>query len=63
MQALTSTDENDVEVARKVLKNTTAGTLYMHEGFHVDDDTQFTRSWFAWANTLYAIFVIDKILK
>lgn len=63
MRALTSTQKADVESARKVLKNTTAGTLYMHEGFHVDDDTQYTRSWFAWANTLYAIFIMDCVLE
>lgn len=62
MQALTSTDAADVERAREILKSTTAGTLYMHEGFDVNDDYKFTRSWFAWANTLYAIFIMDCVL-
>jgi meiotically up-regulated gene 157 (Mug157) protein len=25
----------------------------MHESFHQDDPTRFTRAWFAWANTLF----------
>lgn len=62
MQALTSTNKEEVQQIRQILKSTTAQTNYMHEAFHVDDDRQFTRSWFAWANTLYAIFVIDCIL-
>lgn len=63
MQALTSADRNEVEKIRQILKSTTAQTNYMHEAFNVDDDRQFTRSWFAWANTLYAIFIIDCVLE
>lgn len=62
MEALTSTDGETVKRARECLKNTTNGTLYMHEGFHVDDDSKFTREWFAWANTLYAIFIMDCVI-
>jgi meiotically up-regulated gene 157 (Mug157) protein len=29
----------------------------MHEAFHKDDATQFTRKWFAWANTLFGELV------
>ena len=27
---------------------TTGGKGVMHEGFHVDDDTRYTREWFSW---------------
>jgi meiotically up-regulated gene 157 (Mug157) protein len=30
----------------------------MHEAFHKDDAKQFTRKWFAWANTLFGEFVL-----
>lgn len=63
IQALTSKDKDEILQIRQILKSTTAQTNFMHEAFHVDDDKQFTRSWFAWANTLYALFVIDCILK
>jgi meiotically up-regulated gene 157 (Mug157) protein len=31
----------------------------MHESFHKDDPTKFTRPWFAWANTLFGELVLD----
>ncbi len=63
IQALTSLDKEEKAEIREVLKNTTAGTLFMHEGFNVNDPMEFTREWFAWANTLYAIFVIDVVMN
>jgi meiotically up-regulated gene 157 (Mug157) protein len=30
----------------------------MHEAFHKDDANNFTRKWFAWANTLFGELVI-----
>jgi meiotically up-regulated gene 157 (Mug157) protein len=29
----------------------------MHESFHKDDPSNFTRKWFAWANTLFGELV------
>lgn len=62
IQALTTLDGNEVAKIREILKNTTANTLFMHEGFNVDNHFEFTREWFAWANTLYAIFIMDCII-
>ena len=33
----------------------------MHESFHKDDATRFTRSWFAWANTLFGELIIKLV--
>jgi len=33
----------------------------MHESFHKDDPTKFTRPWFAWANTLFGEFVLKVV--
>ena len=38
---------------------TTGGKGVMHEGFHVDDDTRYTREWFSWANAMYAELFLD----
>jgi meiotically up-regulated gene 157 (Mug157) protein len=57
MQALTSTDDAEIAELLRMLMDTDAGTGYMHEGFHVDDPEQFTRPWFAWANSLFAELV------
>ena len=42
-----------------MLKKTHGGTGFMHETFHKDDPTNFTRSWFAWANTLFGELIIN----
>lgn len=63
MEALTSDDEATTERILEYLLTTDADTGFMHESFHKDAPEKFTRSWFAWANTLFSIFVIDKILK
>jgi meiotically up-regulated gene 157 (Mug157) protein len=61
LRALTSND--DAEIARSIhfLKTTHAGTGFMHEAFHKDDATRFTRKWFAWANTLYGEFILHVL--
>ncbi|MDO6390116.1 glycoside hydrolase family 125 protein [Pontibacter sp. BT731] len=53
MQALTSQDDAEIQKCIGMLKSTHAGTGFMHEAFHKDDASQFTRKWFAWANTLF----------
>lgn len=58
MQALTSTDDTEILDCLNTLVNTTAGTKLMHESFDKDDDTRFTRPWFAWANSLFAELVL-----
>lgn len=59
MRALTS--DNDAEISQCLawLKTTTAGTGFMHEAFNKDDPSNFTRPWFAWANTLFGELILD----
>lgn len=54
MQALTSNDPKEVQEIVDTILRTDADTGFMHEGFHVDDPAEFTRPWFAWANSLFA---------
>ncbi len=53
LRAITSIDEKEITHCVKNLMATHAGTGFMHESFHKDDATKFTRKWFAWANTLF----------
>lgn len=53
MRALTSTDSAEITQCIKWLIASHAGTGFMHESFHKDDASKFTRKWFAWANTLF----------
>ncbi len=58
MRALTSDDDDEILFCLRMLKSTHAGTGFMHESFHQDDPARFTRSWFAWANTLFGELVV-----
>jgi uncharacterized protein len=57
MRALTSTDDDEIYAMLKTLATTDAGTGFMHEGFDADDPEKYTRSWFAWANSLFGELV------
>ncbi len=54
MQILTSSDKDEIMQCLDMLSRTHAGTNFMHESFNVDNPENFTRVWFAWANTLFA---------
>jgi meiotically up-regulated gene 157 (Mug157) protein/transglutaminase-like putative cysteine protease len=53
MRALTSTDDKEIATCIQQLKTSHAGTGFMHETFNKDNASNFSRSWFAWANTLF----------
>ncbi len=59
MRALTANNDYDIVSSLKMLQNTHAATGFMHESFMKDDPTQFTRKWFAWANTLFGELVLN----
>ncbi len=58
LRALTSTDPKEIQLCLHMLKNTHAGTGFMHESFNKDNPNNFSRSWFAWANTLFGELII-----
>jgi meiotically up-regulated gene 157 (Mug157) protein len=58
MQALTSRSEDEIVGCLRLLKDTHAGTGFIHETFWKDDPAQFTRTWFAWANTLFGELIV-----
>ena len=53
MRGLTSKDDNEIKLCIEMLRKTHGGTGFMHESFHKDDAANFTRKWFAWANTIF----------
>jgi meiotically up-regulated gene 157 (Mug157) protein len=59
MQGLTAADPAERERILDLLERTDAGTDLMHEGFSADDPSQFTRPWFAWANSLFSELVLE----
>ena len=58
VRALSSKDEGVIAAALKTLRNTHAGTGFMHEAFDKDDPAKFTRKWFAWTNGLFGELVV-----
>ncbi|MCE1199720.1 MAG: glycoside hydrolase family 125 protein [Marinilabiliales bacterium] len=58
VRAMTTSNEEEIKKCLKWLIETDAGTGFMHEAFLKDDPTKFTRSWFAWANTLFGELIL-----
>lgn len=61
MCGLTSNDAAEQDTLLQMLTTTTADTGYMHESFNPDAPEHYTRSWFAWANSLFAEFVYQVV--
>ena len=61
MRAMTSSDDQEIAWCVKTLRNADANTGFMHETFHKDDPTNFTRSWFAWVNTLFGELILKLV--
>jgi uncharacterized protein len=53
MRGLTSNDEEEIRMCLRMLLMSHAQTGFMHESVYVDDPRQYTRAWFAWANSLF----------
>ena len=58
IRAITSNNKQEIAKCLAWLKNTHAGTGFMHESFNKDNPSDFTRKWFAWANTLFGELII-----
>jgi hypothetical protein len=57
-RAFTSTDDQEIRTCLRTLRDTTAGTHFIHESFQKDNAADFTRAWFAWANTLFGELIL-----
>lgn len=62
MQALTSDDDDEIIKCLKQLKCTHASKGFMHESFDKNNAADFTREWFAWANSLFGELIL-KLYK
>ncbi len=58
MKAFTATADDEIRACLEQLLRTDAGTGFIHESFHKDDASNFTRPWFAWQNTLFGELVL-----
>lgn len=60
IEALTTDDGDRINRIVEILKSSDAGTGYVHEGIDCNDAETYTRSWFAWANSLFSYMVLKK---
>eukprot|EP01111_Echinosteliopsis_oligospora_P011857 TRINITY_DN4003_c0_g1_i2.p1 TRINITY_DN4003_c0_g1~~TRINITY_DN4003_c0_g1_i2.p1 ORF type:complete len:474 (-),score=120.14 TRINITY_DN4003_c0_g1_i2:56-1477(-) len=58
MQAQTSQSDDEIMQCLEWLKASSAGTGFMHESFFMNDVTQYTRPWFAWANSQFGNLIL-----
>ena len=61
MKCFTAQSDDEIRFCMKMLLNTDAGMGFIHESFHKDDASKYTRPWFAWQNTLFGELVIKLI--
>jgi len=61
VQALTDPSVNNKLDTLDLLEVTDAETGNMHEAFDVNNDKDFTRSWFSWADMTYVQLVLDSV--
>ena len=61
VQALTDPSVSNKLDTLDLLEKTDAETGNMHEAFNVNDDQDFTRSWFSWADMTYVQLVLDSV--
>lgn len=57
-RAFSGTNDKETFQCLRWLRDTTAETHFMHESFWKDDPAKYTRSWFAWANTLFGELIL-----
>lgn len=58
VQALTSTERDEVYALLHTLRVTDGGHAYIHESFDPGDPSRHTRNWFGWGNALFAELVL-----
>lgn len=61
MKAFTSQCDEEIAWCLQMLLDTDAGTGFIHESFNVNDPSDYTRSWFAWQNTLFGELILKLV--
>jgi len=58
LQGLTSSDPAEIEEVLSMMATSHAGTYFMHESIDANDEYNFSRTWFAWANSIFSELVL-----
>jgi meiotically up-regulated gene 157 (Mug157) protein len=62
MRVLTTDDKNEIINGINLLLETAKSTGFMHESVNVNNVEEFTRPWFAWANSFFG-YMINNIIE
>jgi uncharacterized protein len=58
---ITSTKDAEITQMLTLLKNSSAGTGFIHESYQVNDVSSYMRLWFGWGNSLFGEFVASVV--
>ncbi|EIZ78369.1 hypothetical protein WSK_3114 [Novosphingobium sp. Rr 2-17] len=58
VRAISSDDPQVIRAMLRMLRDTDAGTGFIHEAVDSDEPRKFTRDWFAWANGLFGDLIV-----
>jgi meiotically up-regulated gene 157 (Mug157) protein len=61
IQGMTAASKKEKARILDIFKRTHGSAYYMHEGFDADRPEEYTRSWFAWANSMFSEFILSEI--
>lgn len=61
MKAFTASSDEEIAHCIRLLMTTDANTGFIHESFHKDDASRYSRPWFAWQNTLFGELILKLI--
>ncbi len=61
MRAFTADSDAEIQECILQLMTTDDGTGFMHESFNRNDASVYTRSWFAWQNTLFGELILKIV--
>lgn len=63
MRVLTSDDKTEIMEGIKLLMKTAETTNFMHESVNINDIEDYSRPWFAWANSFFGHMINDVIKR
>ncbi|UJR08085.1 hypothetical protein I4U23_012362 [Adineta vaga] len=63
MEGFANQSQVNLDSVWKRLEASHAGTFAMHESFNINNPQQFSRTWFAWVNSLFAELVLVHLDK
>ena len=63
IRGLTTSNTEEIKNCATLLVATHGGTGFIHESFDKDDPKNYTRKWFAWANTIFGELIVTTYNK